>query len=66
MTMLITYFDTLSSGMKAKLDPNFRLSTRREPVYVVPIPHKKVDFAHSGHTLPPIAKRNQTKYWGAR
>lgn len=57
MYRFVSYLDALSPGMKAKLDPNFRLAKPQEPVYAVPFPQKGAEFPSSSHTPPPIAKR---------
>jgi len=61
MFRFVTYLDTLTSGMKAKLDPNFRLSTRRKPSYVASIPRKDMDFPLSNPILRSVVKRNSFK-----
>jgi len=61
MFRLVTYLDALTPGMKAKLDPNFRLSAGQKPIYVASIPRKDMDFAHSNPTLRSIAKGNSFK-----
>ena len=61
MFRFVTHLETLTSGMKAKLDPNFRLSTVRNPSYVTSIPRKDMDFPHSNPALQPVVKRNSFK-----
>ncbi len=61
MTMVVTYFDTLSSGMKARLDPNFRLSTRREQVYTTYPPQKEVDSTRPNRTWRSIIRPSSSK-----
>ena len=61
MFRLVTYLDTLTPGMKAKLNPNFRLSTGQKPIYVASAPRKDMDFAHSNPTLRSIIKENSAK-----
>lgn len=61
MFRFVTHLEALTSGMKAKLDPNFRLSTVRNPGYVTPIPRKDMDFPNSKPALQPVVKRNSFK-----
>ena len=61
MFRFVTHLETLTPGMKAKLDPNFRLSTGQKPSYVASIPKRDMDFPHSNPTLQPIVKRNSFK-----
>jgi len=61
MFRFVTYLETLTSGMKAKLDPNFRLSTGQKPSYVASIPREDIDFPLSNPILRSTVKRNSFK-----
>jgi len=61
MFRFVTHLEALTSGMKAKLDPNFRLSTVRNPGYVTSIPKKDMNFPHSNPASQPVVKRNSFK-----
>ena len=61
MFRFVTHLEALTSGMKAKLDPNFRLSTVQNRGYVTPIPRKDMDFPNSNPALQPVVKRNSFK-----
>jgi len=47
----VTYFDTLSSGMKAKLEPNYRLSAKQKPACVLSVPRTSEDSPGSHPTF---------------
>ena len=57
MFRLVTHLDTLTPGMQAKLDPNFRLSTGRKPSYVMSVPKRDMDFNHSNPAAQSIIKQ---------
>jgi hypothetical protein len=61
MYRFVTHLEALSPGMKAKLDPNFRLSTVQKSEDVTSIPRKDTDFPHSSPALQPVIKRNSFK-----
>jgi hypothetical protein len=61
MFRFVTHLEALTSGMKAKLDPNFRLSTVQNPDYLTSIPKKDMDLPHSSPALQPVVKRNSFK-----
>jgi hypothetical protein len=61
MYRFVTHLEALTPGMKAKLDPNFRLSTVQNPEYATSIPRKDTDFPHSSPALQPVVKRNSFK-----
>ena len=53
----VTYLDTLSPGMKARIDPTSRLLTRREPAYMIYLPQKDINLRTSNRTLWPITRQ---------
>ena len=61
MFRFVTHLEALTPGMKAKLDPNFRLSTVQNPGYVTSIPRKDMDSPHSNPALQPVVKQNSFK-----
>lgn len=61
MFRLVTHLEALTPGMKAKLDPNFRLSTVQNPSYLTSTPRKDINFPHSSPALQPVVKRNLFK-----
>lgn len=62
MPRFVTYFEALSPGMKARLDPNFRLFAQREPDYEMSISKKDGDIPQSSRTAPATVKREPSRY----
>lgn len=61
MSSVVTYLETLTPGMNARLDPNFRLSTLPRPVYHVPIPKRNVDFPRFKPIMLSITKQKLSR-----
>jgi len=61
VSSVATYLDKLTPGMKARLDPTFRLLTSPKPVYHISIPRRNVDFLHSKPTMLSITKRKSSR-----
>lgn len=55
--MAVTYFENLSSGMKARIDPVSRLLSRREPIYRAHFPPKNINLFQSDYTMWPFGRR---------
>ena len=53
-----TYLDTLSSGMRARLDPTSRLSPRRRLFDVIGIAHHGVASLERRSPLSSVTRRN--------
>jgi len=54
-----TYLDSLSPGMKARLDPTTRLTKRQKPAYVFYISKDDAEMLQSKNGLRTITRRGK-------